>query len=163
MKTALESYLETVTSIEKEKILAEQEMQKLKDFNVESVLEPIQQGINLSIQKGDFNRTFTLIKSPLYTQYNKLMYVWYLAYKRDSWKYNRNANGYYDIPVIHNCPMLDFALLVEALEKGGYKCNVQETSISVATSKTGKYASSHDAIELNVDWSNCLMIVGNTK
>lgn len=162
MKTAIESYMETVTIIEKEKILAEQEMQQLCQNNIENFLTPIQNGIDISIQKKEFKRTITVIQRTLNTKYNGSISVWYLTYQRSRWEYNRCAGGYYDIPVV-NTPIFDIQPIIQQIENAGYKCEIKEVIINEATSKTGKYAHGREALEITIDWSNHLTTLGVSK
>ena len=159
MKTAIESYMETVTLIEKEKILAEQEMQQLSQSNIENFLDPIQNGINLSIKQKEFNRTITVIEKNLNTRYNGSISVWYLTYSQSKWEYNSTAKGYYAIPTF-DTPILNVNCIINAIKDAGYACSVAETVINEATSKTGKYAFGRNALEITIDWSNCLTLLG---
>ena len=71
MKTALESYMETITVQEKTKILTEQELCQLQQTpNIDTILEYIQNGIDLSIRAGEFQRITRLIETNIYTKYN---------------------------------------------------------------------------------------------
>lgn len=159
MKTAIESYMETITLIEKEKVLAEQELQQLSQSNIENFLGPIQNGINLSIKKKEFNRTITIIEKILNTKYNGSISVWYLTSAQSNWEYNSTAKGYYTIPIF-DTPILDVNCIINAIKDAGYTCSIKETVINEATSKTGKYAFGRNALEITIDWSNCLTLLG---
>lgn len=162
MKTAIESYMETVTIIEKEKILAEQEMQQLCQNNIENFLIPIQEEINVSIQKKEFKKIITVIQNTLNTKYNGSIPVWYLTYSKSNWKYNQCAKGYYDIPVV-TTPIFNIQPIIQQIENAGYKCEIKEVIINEATSKTGKYAYGRKALEITIDWSNHLAMLGVSK
>ena len=86
MKTALESYMETITVQEKTKILTEQELCQLQQTpNIDTILEYIQNGIDLSIRAGEFQRITRLIETNIYTKYNGVLSGWQLLVAKNNW------------------------------------------------------------------------------
>lgn len=159
MKTALESYMETMTVQEKTKILTEQELCRLQQTNIDAILEYIQNGIDLSIGVGEFQRITRLIETNIYTKYNGVLSGWQLLTAKNNWTdYNVKAGAFYTIPRLGS-PILNFESIVQALEKLGYACSIKDSFINEATSKTGRYADSHRVKEITVNWENSLVIL----
>lgn len=159
MKTALESYMETITVQEKTKILTEQELCRLQQTNIDAILEYIQNGIDLSIGVGEFQRITRLIETNIYTKYNGVLSGWQLLTAKNNWTdYNVKAGAFYTIPRLGS-PILNFESIVQALEKLGYACSIKDSFINEATSKTGRYADSHRVKEITVNWENSLVIL----
>lgn len=163
MKTAIERYMETVTVQEKQKILAEQEMSVWKKENVDTVIQLIENGIDLSVSEGKFNRTITFMQCFTWTRYNGQSHLWYVTHPQDKWTdYNSRAGAYYTIPQF-NTPIFSVNQVIDYFIKQGYQCTVKETTISEATSRTGKYAIHHAGYEVNIDWTNSLTMIGSVK
>ena len=160
MKTALESYMETITVQEKTKILTEQELCQLQQTpNIDTILEYIQNGIDLSIRAGEFQRITRLIETNIYTKYNGVLSGWQLLVAKNNWTdYNVKARAFYTIPRLGS-PILNFESIVQTLEKLGYTCSVKDSFIDEATSKTGRYATTHRIKEITVNWDNSLVIL----
>lgn len=159
MKTALESYMETMTVQEKTKILTEQELCRLQQTNIDTILEYIQNGIDLSIGVGEFQRITRLIETNIYTKYNGVLSGWQLLTAKNNWTdYNVKAGAFYTIPRLGS-PILNFESIAQALEKLGYACSIKDSFINEATSKTGRYADSHRVKEITVNWENSLVIL----
>lgn len=160
MKTALESYMETVTVQEKTKILAEQELHQLQQTpDINAILETIQNGINYSIKEGKFQRTIRLIEAKIYTKYNGIFTGWQLLTQKSNWTdYNKNVDAFYTIPRIGS-PVLNYRNIIEALETLGYACSIKDNFVNKATSKTGRYASSYKIKEITINWENYLKIM----
>lgn len=164
MKTALESYMETITVQEKAKILAEQELHQLQQIpNIDAILEAIQNGIDLSVGTGKFQRVIRLIETNIYTKYNGVFSGWQLLVQKSKWTdYNKNADAFYTIPRVSE-PILNYENIIQALEKLGYACSVKDSFISEATSRTGRYATSHKVKEITINWENSLIMLGGSK
>lgn len=163
MKTAIERYMETVTVQEKQKILAEQEMSAWEKENVDTVIQLIENGIDLSVSEGKFNRTITFIQCLTWTQYNGPIRLWYVTYPQSKWTdYNSRANAYYAIPRF-DVPLFSVNKVIDHFNKQGYQCTVKEIVVPEATTRTGKYTANHSGYEVNIDWTNSLAIIGGIK
>ena len=160
MKTAIERYMETITVQEKQRILAEEEMANFFTSDLDSVMQIIENGIDLSVENGEFSRTITFIQKIYWTKYNGTIRPWVLTLPRSKWTdYNEKARGYYKIPT-HSIYMPNIDGVIENLQNNGYKCSVKETFISEATSRTGRYADNIPAYEVTIDWKNNLLMLG---
>ena len=159
MKTALESYFETITIQEKKKLLQEQEIQKLTNYDPDLFLSMIQKDIESAISRGKFNCTIKFIQRSRPTDYNGYMSLWFLAQPESTWDYNKTCNAYYQIRYYYN-PMLTIQPITDALEKMGYTCEITSLKLREASSKTGKCFGEALGKELKISWHNNIKILG---
>ena len=163
MKTAIERYMETVTVQEKQKILAEQEMSSWEKENIDTVIQFIENEIDLSVSEGEFNRTITFMQCLTRTQYNGSARLWYVIHPQSKLTdYNSRINAYYTIPRF-DIPLFSVNKVIDHFIKQGYKCTIKEITVPEATTRTGKYAIDHAGYEVNIDWANSLVIIGGVK
>ena len=161
MKTAWESYFETITEQEKLKILAEQERKKyFKEADIAPILEVIQQEINIAIKNRQFHTAIKFVEDGVYTKFNGIIYCWHLLNTNTIWSnYNKITKCYYNIPRIP-ITIISIDSICQALSEAGYNYSIQETQIKEATSKTGKYFITRKAKEIIINWNNELFKLG---
>lgn len=159
MKTALESYFETITIQEKKKLLQEQEIQELTNYDPDPFLSVIQKDMESAISHGKFNCTLKFIQRCRPTNHNGYMDLWFLAQPESTWDYNKTCHAYYQIRYYCN-PMLTIQPIVDALEKMGYTCEITPLKLREASSKTGKCFGETSCKELKISWHNNIKILG---
>lgn len=162
MKTAMEALLETAQNEHSREIQIVQEKEKCRTLSAQTAEMWCEGIIQKQIEEAIKNRStsiqITLILDTV-TFSTGVRYQCWKMIPNNSWDrgiYNPKARGYYLIPkregfIIHPNEIVDI------LKKAGYNIRIVDTTVSEATSRTGKYANPIAARDITISWNPILI------
>jgi hypothetical protein len=157
MKTALEALMETSQNEYERLIQIEKEKDQCRDisFNTATMWCEgiIQEKIDRAIQSRCTRTQLTLMSDVVRFKSGSQYQCWKMIPSNhwDRGIYNSNAKGYYNIPKREGF-VVDPLEITDILKEAGYNVRVIDTTVSQATSRTGKYADSIPARDIIISW-----------